>query len=678
MSQLSIRSRRTRRPAQVFTPSRTQLCVENKSENIHTKSYALNKKKALKKKIEASDREFSVVAIVKKGNLVIECDAGLFEVFKIELYRYFNDPSCTKVHSITKTIDEEGLTVEENISVKLANQKRQLYKINLYNTTSRILVNGSQFLEFVKVDLPKVLETLDQNPLLKEINESIRSACLAGLSQLETPVNHNIGHDTQPDENWGISSPKLNKLSISDISYNELTEDLQCDHIRGPPLDSQSVSENPDVPCVEMCSLSVNTSPIAIDLLQDTNSDIFSNDNQILLSPTISELAKDNDDTLIYESHGTDVTISEPRNARQSHCNVNQPLYAASTLPTIDNSELTILEQQLKKKEKELEKWEKELKEREYDQKAVAKQLALSRSKILALEKTVTDLDHSNRLLKSRFLIEQNKNQENHSNETSLNTSSLNQDHTCKSSQYSAGQQNNNCQNSGTQTQKLLDTQMEFLRMQATQSERQYEFMSRICSLEVEKVTMKHEIEKINNKLLSSNNFNLQNVAQQNVHQAQPHMSQHYNMRKPPTTVPVLHPQQFAPTLGTSVIRPYFVHVPQGQPGPAQVFQMHTNQNVGPTTRNQSQFNSTYNNNNLRQQGTHVEAKAHRKKQETNLKISQNMSERAEPVSINNFQNNPLVSAVDAECETLPTHHFLEKGQTSNHPPRTTGTSVNN
>ncbi|CAG2242950.1 unnamed protein product [Mytilus edulis] len=72
---------------------------------------------------------------------------------------------------------------------------------------------------------------------------------------------------------------------------------------------------------------------------------------------------------------------------------------------------------------------------------------------------------------------------------------------------------------------------MEFLRMQATQSERQYEFMSRICSLEVEKVTMKHEIEKINNKLLSSNNFNLQNVAQQNVHQAQPHMSQHYNMR---------------------------------------------------------------------------------------------------------------------------------------------------
>ncbi|CAG2188854.1 unnamed protein product [Mytilus edulis] len=349
---------------------------ENKSENIHTKSYALNKKKALKKKIEASDREFSVVAIVKKGNLVIECDAGLFEVFKIELYRYFNDPSCTKVHSITKTIDEEGLTVEENISVKLANQKRQLYKINLYNTTSRILVNGSQFLEFVKVDLPKVLETLDQNPLLKEINESIRSACLAGLSQLETPVNHNIGHDTQPDENWGISSPKLNKLSISDISYNELTEDLQCDHIRGPPLDSQSVSENPDVTCVEMCSLSVNTSPIAIDLLQDTNSDIFSNDNQILLSPTISELAKDNDDTLIYESHGTDVTISEPKNARPSHCNVNQPLYTASTLPTIDNSELTILEQQLKKKEKELEKWEKELKEREYDQKAVAKTIS--------------------------------------------------------------------------------------------------------------------------------------------------------------------------------------------------------------------------------------------------------------------------------------------------------------
>ncbi|CAC5398322.1 unnamed protein product [Mytilus coruscus] len=153
---------------------------------------------------------------------------------------------------------------------------------------------------------------------------------------------------TQPERNWGITTPKLNKRSISDMSYNELTEDLKGDHIRGPPLDSQSVSEIQDVSNVEMGSLSVYTSPIDIDLLKETNSDIiFSEDNHVLPFPTISELAKDNDDTLSYESHDTDLIISGP-NVRQ--CNVIQ--HITSPTPNFVNSKQTILEQQLKKRKK--------------------------------------------------------------------------------------------------------------------------------------------------------------------------------------------------------------------------------------------------------------------------------------------------------------------------------------
>lgn len=59
-----------------------------------------------------------------------------------------------------------------------------------------------------------------------------------------------------------------------------------------------------------MGSLFVNTSPIDIDLLKHTKNRciMYSEDNYVLPLTTIPELAKDNDDTLIYESYDTAVT----------------------------------------------------------------------------------------------------------------------------------------------------------------------------------------------------------------------------------------------------------------------------------------------------------------------------------------------------------------------------------
>ncbi|CAC5408653.1 unnamed protein product [Mytilus coruscus] len=79
-------------------------------------------------------------------------------------------------------------------------------------------------------------------------------------------------------------------------------EDLQVDQLRSPPLDKQLATlEQGDN------SLSNNKHPTAMDSSQTTSSDYaFSEDNYVLPSPTISELAKDFDATLIYKSHGTE------------------------------------------------------------------------------------------------------------------------------------------------------------------------------------------------------------------------------------------------------------------------------------------------------------------------------------------------------------------------------------
>ena len=77
-----VRSGRTRQPPMTYTPSKT--------ENVTTKvDYTLNTKKALKKKLKATEREWNVRVENKSGTLVLEFTPAPYEVFKQNVKSFY-------------------------------------------------------------------------------------------------------------------------------------------------------------------------------------------------------------------------------------------------------------------------------------------------------------------------------------------------------------------------------------------------------------------------------------------------------------------------------------------------------------------------------------------------------------------------------------------------------------
>jgi hypothetical protein len=106
-------------------------------------SYKINPKKTLEKKIEATERSLCNIEL-KSGTLVITCSAASYEILRKSIYEYY-DHSSTKtfcLHTKSSKPDNESmagkmLIIEESLSIKHKNggTNRQLYRINMFNTT---------------------------------------------------------------------------------------------------------------------------------------------------------------------------------------------------------------------------------------------------------------------------------------------------------------------------------------------------------------------------------------------------------------------------------------------------------------------------------------------------------------------------------------------------------------
>jgi hypothetical protein len=75
------------------------------------------------------------------------------------------------------------LIIEESLSIKHKNggTNRQLYRINMFNTTSRIDVNGYLLQEFIQEDLHIICQCLKQYADYKGLNNKIREICQLSL-----------------------------------------------------------------------------------------------------------------------------------------------------------------------------------------------------------------------------------------------------------------------------------------------------------------------------------------------------------------------------------------------------------------------------------------------------------------------------------------------------------------
>jgi len=161
----SLALRKTNRiitPKEVFTPTKYEMPM----------SYELNERKAMLKKIEATERDHDANIELKRGTIVMTFTPATYEIYKQAIYTYYqNHPGkiCQKISKTSRTNNAsiEKATTEESLSIKPKSDSsrcgygRQLYRINMFNTTSTMDVNGRQYQMFISEDLPEIIESVD-------------------------------------------------------------------------------------------------------------------------------------------------------------------------------------------------------------------------------------------------------------------------------------------------------------------------------------------------------------------------------------------------------------------------------------------------------------------------------------------------------------------------------------
>ena len=105
----------------------------------------------MEKKIEATERSPCNIELKSGTLIVITCSAASYEILKESIYEYYEHSSTKtfRLHTKSSKPDNESiagkmLIIEESLSIKHNNggTNRQLYRINMFNTKSRIDVNG--------------------------------------------------------------------------------------------------------------------------------------------------------------------------------------------------------------------------------------------------------------------------------------------------------------------------------------------------------------------------------------------------------------------------------------------------------------------------------------------------------------------------------------------------------
>lgn len=156
--------------------------------DLSSKDYVLNKQKSLKKKLIATENDH-IRYNLTGGGLRLFFSTSSYELFRLALGTFYENKKKENESNILhkKVFDKSGATnVEDQYKVKCdgfdsrgRNTKLSCFSINLYHTTSSLLVNGKKLHIFME-DLPKIVKSMetyqvDGNPVdLTKMNKCFR------------------------------------------------------------------------------------------------------------------------------------------------------------------------------------------------------------------------------------------------------------------------------------------------------------------------------------------------------------------------------------------------------------------------------------------------------------------------------------------------------------------------
>ena len=90
-------------------------------------------------------------------------------------HTHFQNHGSVDVQSFERA-DSTGKIVEASVSVQQKNKKTQLYRVNMYNSTLRVEVNGKSHTLFID-DLNTIAQNMSAKAEYQKLNTKIKDAC---------------------------------------------------------------------------------------------------------------------------------------------------------------------------------------------------------------------------------------------------------------------------------------------------------------------------------------------------------------------------------------------------------------------------------------------------------------------------------------------------------------------
>lgn len=156
--------------------------IELKEDNGNGKDgkdffdYTLNVRKALQKKA-AKTKDEAITHELKSHNVVVKCNTAAYEIIKNNMFEILAaemEKICknVKVKYDPKT-ERKGVQVSQVISVETSNRE-ECFIVNMYHTTSSIMVNGKGFGLFYSKILTKIYDLVIENEEeISKLNDNI-------------------------------------------------------------------------------------------------------------------------------------------------------------------------------------------------------------------------------------------------------------------------------------------------------------------------------------------------------------------------------------------------------------------------------------------------------------------------------------------------------------------------
>ena len=157
--------------------------------------YSMDNKKAITKKIRASERDATIETEYKVGNIVMKFQAGYYEIFKLAIHKMFENHQDTTIsYEKRQTLDKNDLEV--SYLYKVYKSKVKVFTINLYNTSCTVVINGTNELSFINDHLPVVQSIIEDlkhtygSEMIDTLNTTIHNTLIKmNVSDSDTKVN---------------------------------------------------------------------------------------------------------------------------------------------------------------------------------------------------------------------------------------------------------------------------------------------------------------------------------------------------------------------------------------------------------------------------------------------------------------------------------------------------------